>query len=128
MCHQTVSLTARHLEAAGIPTVIIGSARDIVEECGVPRFVFQDFPLGNPIGKPWDHAMQRATTGMALDLLERAFAPRTTVQTPFRWDDDAWRENFMRADDSNREELARAGEERRRTQAEATARGIKRGG
>ena len=31
MCHQTVSLVARHLEANGIPTVIVGCAKDIVE-------------------------------------------------------------------------------------------------
>jgi D-proline reductase (dithiol) PrdB len=38
VCHQTVSLVARHLETNGIPTVIVGSALDIVEHCGVPRF------------------------------------------------------------------------------------------
>ena len=66
-----MSLVARHLEEAGIPTVIIGSGRDIVEECGVPRFLFVDFPLGNPCGKPWDRDMQHAITGAALDLLEQ---------------------------------------------------------
>jgi hypothetical protein len=121
-----VSLVARHAEAAGIPTVVIGSARDIEKECGVPRFLFADFPLGNPIGKPWDTAMQRATTGMALDLLEQAFAPRTTVQTPFEWGSDGWRANYMRVDETNRAELAAAGEARRRLQREASARGIKR--
>ena len=54
-----MSLVARHLEAHGIPTVIAGSARDIVEECGVPRFLFSDFPLGNPLGRPWGVEMQR---------------------------------------------------------------------
>ncbi len=99
MCHQTVSLVARHLEANGITTVILGSARDIVEHCGVPRFVFTDFPLGNPCGKPYDVAMQRRIVAMALDVLETARAPRTTVQTPFVWSDDqAWREDFMRVD------------------------------
>ena len=42
------------------------SARDIVEECGVPRFLFVDFPLGNPCGKPWDAEMQRRIVGGAL--------------------------------------------------------------
>ena len=42
-----------------MPTVIIGSALDIVEHCAVPRFLFVDFPLGNPCGKPWDHPMQQ---------------------------------------------------------------------
>src|SRR6266516_391553 len=34
VCHQTVSLVARHLEANGIPTVVMGCAKDIVEHCG----------------------------------------------------------------------------------------------
>jgi D-proline reductase (dithiol) PrdB len=106
------------LEANGIPTVIMGSAKDIVEECGVPRFVFTDFPLGNPCGKPWDADMQRSIMESALDLLDRAWMPRTTVQTPFQWENDAWRDDFLRVDDSNREALARSGEERRRLQTE----------
>lgn len=114
-----MSLVARHLEENGVSTVIMGSARDIVEECGVARFVFTDFPLGNPCGKPWDTEMQRSIVGIALDLLERAWMPRTTVQTPFRWGNDDWRRAFMLVDDGNREALGREGEERRRLQAEA---------
>jgi len=47
VCHQTLSLVARYLEAAGISTVLLACAKDIVEHCGVPRAVFSDFPLGN---------------------------------------------------------------------------------
>ena len=47
ICHQSISLHARYLEAHGIPTVVMGCAKDIVEHCGVPRFLFSDFPLGN---------------------------------------------------------------------------------
>jgi hypothetical protein len=91
-----VSLVARHLEFNGIPTVVIGSAKDIVEQCGVPRFVFTDFPLGNPCGKPDNVTMQSAIVGIALDLLEAARHPRTTVQTPFTWDDSGeWRRRYM---------------------------------
>ena len=118
-----MSLAARHFEERGLPTVVMGSARDIVEECGVARFVFTDFPLGNPCGKPGDAGMQRSIVGTALDLLEKAWMPRTTIQTPFRWGTEEWREAFMRVDDGNREALARAGEERRRRQA-----GAKKGG
>ena len=113
-----MSLVARYLEENGLPTVIMGSARDIVEECGVARFIFTDFPLGNPCGKPWNDEMQRSIVGMALDVLEHAWMPRTTIQAPFRWDNDEWREKFMRVDESNREALARAGEERRQMQAD----------
>lgn len=87
-----MSLVSRHLEEAGIATVIVGSARDIVEQCGVPRFVFTDFPLGNPCGKPYDVSMQRSIVEIALDLLEDARHPLTTVQAPYAWDESGeWR-------------------------------------
>ncbi len=112
-----MSLVSRHLEANGIPTVVIGAARDIVEECGVARFLFSDFPLGNPCGKPYDAEMQRAIVGMALDLLESARLPRTTVQTPFRWsDDESWKQRYARVDPERMEALRRAGESRRARQ------------
>lgn len=113
----SVSLTARHLEANGIPTVVMASARDIVEQAGVARLLFTDFPLGNPCGVPYDVEMQRAITRMALDLLENARFPRTTVQTPFQWPTDEWRRNFMLITPEKIEELRVAGEVRRREQA-----------
>ncbi len=95
-----MSLTARHLEEQGIPTVVMGCARDLVETCGVPRFVWSDFPLGNSCGRPNDPESQRTILGIALDMLEHATAPRTTVTTPFRWsDDDSWKADFWRVDD-----------------------------
>ena len=112
-----MSLVARHLEANGIATVVIGSARDIVEQCGVPRFLFSDFPLGNPCGKPWDVDMQRSIVGLALDLLESATLPRTSVQTPFVWSDDSsWKERYARVDPAQAEELRQMGEARRAVQ------------
>jgi hypothetical protein len=84
-----VSLVARHLEANGLPTVIMGCAKDIVEHCGVPRFLFSDFPLGNSAGKPFDVASQTETLELALRVLESAPGARTTVQSPLRWSDDA---------------------------------------
>ena len=90
-----MSLAARHLEANGIPTVIMGCAKDIVEHCGVPRFLFSDFPLGNSAGRPFDVESQTATLELALRVLESAPAGRTTVQSPQRWRDDAsWKLDF----------------------------------
>jgi len=54
-----VSLAARVLEAAGIPAVIMGCARDIVEHAGVPRLLFNNFPLGNGAGLPGDADAKR---------------------------------------------------------------------
>jgi D-proline reductase (dithiol) PrdB len=117
-----VSLVARHLEANGVPTVILGSALDIVEHCGVPRFVFSDFPLGNPCGHPWRPDMQRAIVERGLHLLESASAPRTTVRSPFAWKDDpGWRARYNRIDPAEREALLTRGEERRRQRAKPGA-------
>ena len=96
MCHQTVSLAARHLEANGIPTVIMGCAKDIVEYCGVPRFLFSDFPLGNSAGRPFDIESQRQTLELALQVLESAPGARTTMQSPIRWSEDAsWKCDYL---------------------------------
>jgi len=109
-----VSLVARHLEANGLPTVIIGSARDIVEHCGVPRFVFTDLPLGNPAGHPWNRDMQREVVQLALRTLATASGSRTTVQSPVRWKDDpGWRERYGRVDPAERERLLQLGDQRR---------------
>jgi hypothetical protein len=106
-----VSLTARHLEANGIATVLMGCARDIVEHAGVARFLFSDFPLGNSCGKPGDLESQRGLVAMALDLLETAIAPRTTVQSPYRWaEDPSWKDDFYRLD-LTPEQIAKAREE-----------------
>ena len=84
----------------------------------MPRFVFCDFPLGNPCGRPYDEAMQRAIVGMGLDLLESAIAPRATRQTPFVWsEDDSWKEAYARVASEDAERLRRAGDARRARQA-----------
>jgi len=102
-----VSLVARHLEANGLPTVIMGCAKDIVEHCGVPRFVFSDFPLGNSAGKPFDVESQAATLELALRVLESAPGPRTTVQSPQRWNDDAtWKVDYNNLEKMTPEDLA----------------------
>jgi hypothetical protein len=96
VCHQTMGLAARHLEANGIATVIMGCARDIVEHCGVPRFLFSDFPLGNSAGRPHDRASQERTLLLALELLESASAARSTVQSPLAWSSSsAWKRDSM---------------------------------
>ncbi len=115
-----MSLVARHLEASGLPTVIIGSALDIVEHCGVPRYVFSDFPLGNPCGHPWRREMQQAIVAMALRLLSEARSPRTTVRVPFAWwDKRDWRSRYNRIEPADQSRLLALGEARRQKQAAA---------
>jgi hypothetical protein len=108
VCHQTVSLAARALEEDGIPTLVMGCAKDIVEYVGVPRFLFSDFPLGNAAGRPRDPASQAFTVDLALSVLESAPAPRTTVQSPLRWSADAaWKLDYDNVERLTPEEVAR---------------------
>ena len=119
-----MSLIARHLEANGIPTVVLGSALDIVEHCAVPRFLFTDFPLGNPLGTPDNQVMQREVLAASLDLLTDATAGGTTVRGPWAWSDDqSWRKTFLEVNDRNREALRIKGEERRQERARLRAEG-----
>ncbi len=105
-----------------MPTVIIGSARDIVEHCAVARFLFVDFPLGNPCGHPWDADMQLRITAHGLSLLERATQPMTTEVSPERWPNDLWKPRFLQVTDANRDELARKGEALRARRAQRVKR------
>ena len=115
ICHQSISLLARYLESAGISTIIIGAAKDIVEYCGVPRFVFNDFPLGNAAARPQDPQSQHIIFNLALDVLEFAPGPRTTLQSALRWSDDPhWKLDYM-----NIERLTIQEMETLRSQAEA---------
>jgi D-proline reductase (dithiol) PrdB len=108
VCHQTVSLAARHLEENGIATIVMGCAKDIVEYCGVPRFLFSDFPLGNAAGPPHDPAAQAFTLELALRILESAPAARTTVQSPLRWSEDpSWKLDYSNIARLSAEEIER---------------------
>ncbi len=86
----------------------MGCAKDIVEHVGVPRFLFTDFPLGNAAGKPNDIKSQAFTINLAMQVLETAPVPRTTVQSPLRWSDDpSWKLDISNIDKMLPEEIAR---------------------
>ena len=122
VCHQTLSLVARYLEAAGISTVLLACAKDIVEHCGVPRAMFSDFPLGNAAGKPNDPASQQATLELAFRTLESAPAARTTVQSPQRWSaSHEWKQDYSNVARVNPQELARLRAENDRAKEAAKA-------
>ena len=80
MCHQTVSLAARHFEANAESRRDHGRAKDIVGTCGVPRFLWSDFPLGNSAGPALDVESQARTLELALRVLESAPAARTRLR------------------------------------------------
>jgi hypothetical protein len=124
ICHQSQSLLARYLEANGISTVLMGSAKDIVEYCGVPRFLFSDFPLGNAAAKPHDPSSRTLNFELALSLLESAPAARTTVQSPLIWSaDPSWKLDYSNLEKLSPEEVSRLSKEAE--QARITARELR---
>lgn len=91
MCHQSVGLIARTIEAAGVPTITFTSARSITARVKPPRAVFIDLPLGHTAGAPNDPVGQRQ---LLTDGLVAGFAmeePGSIVDLPFRWIDDDWK-------------------------------------
>jgi D-proline reductase (dithiol) PrdB len=119
-----VSLISRYLEEHGVATVVIGTARDIVEHCGVARFLFVDFPLGSPCGEPGNTAQQREIFSQALDLLQTAAGPRTTREAGYAWSKgEAWKRLIFTEEQPFQDEDAKAqwqarNEEYRRLKAE----------
>jgi len=124
ICHQSQSLLARYLEAAGITTVIMGAAKDIVEYCGVPRLLFSDVPLGNAAALPNHAQSQDSNFELALRLLEGAPGARTTVQSPLIWaTNPAWKLDYANLERLSAEEIAHLRDEAER--ARITARDIR---
>jgi D-proline reductase (dithiol) PrdB len=108
VCHQSCALAARALEEAGIATLVMGAALDIIEHVGVPRFLFSDVPLGNSAGRPHDRTTQDSIMSMALDLLRDASGPRTTRHSGVVWwDDPAWKHDYCNIDRLSAGELGR---------------------
>ena len=70
LCHQSVGLVARALELAGIPTMTLAVAKDIVESVRPPRVAFYDGQPGTISGLPDSPEHQRRILDEALRLIE----------------------------------------------------------
>ncbi len=88
-----MGLVARHVEAAGIPTLCMTSALDITRAVRPPRAAFLDYPLGHTTGKPGEPALQRRILVEALEAFSSLSAPGEVKILPFRWsEDDGWKD------------------------------------
>ena len=114
------------LEANGIATVIIGSAIVIVEHCGVPRYLHNDLPLGNPLGHPYHPAEHLDSVRHGLQMVRDSPEPIVTVSSLEWKGGDAWRQNYMRVDETNLDALRRMGDENRQRRRGLIDAGLKR--
>lgn len=95
MCHQSVGLIARQVEATGISTLCMGSALDILKAGNPPRAAFLDYPLGHTTGKPNQPELQREILVQALEGFTSLTVPGSIKTLPFRWDDEDWKRTAM---------------------------------
>jgi D-proline reductase (dithiol) PrdB len=70
LCHQSVSLAARALERAGLPTMTLAVVKDVVESVRPPRAAFYEGELGSVAGRPNWPEHQRRILDEGLRLIE----------------------------------------------------------
>ena len=92
-----MGLIARILEAAGISTVSLSSARSITAAANPPRAVFLDYPLGQTAGRAGDPDEQDFVMNSALNAVEGMTQPGAIEAIDLQWsNDDSWKEGVMR--------------------------------
>jgi len=82
-----VSLVANLVEASGIPTLLVGTVRDIVERVKPPRAVCIDNPVGRTFGPP---RASRKQESLLAETLGRAHAFKRKgqiIDLPGNWTD-----------------------------------------
>jgi D-proline reductase (dithiol) PrdB len=70
LCHQSISLLARAIESAGVPTMTVAVLKDIVEMVRAPRAALWNGELGSVAGRPDFPEHQRRVLDEALRLIE----------------------------------------------------------
>ena len=70
LCHQSQGLVARAIEAAGIPTMTLAVAKDVVESVRPSRVAWYNGEFGSVSGKPNFAEHQRRILDEALRLIE----------------------------------------------------------
>ncbi len=83
-----MSLLAHCIEGRGIPTLVVGTVRDVMEQVPAPRAVFVDFPAGRPFGRPGDARQHEAVLGDALAQLPAFTGPGQIRDLPHQWSAD----------------------------------------
>jgi hypothetical protein len=73
------------IEGRGIPTLVIGTAYDIMNAVTPPRAAFVDHPVGRTFGPPHDRARGRAILIRALAELPRFTSPDEIRDLGCQW-------------------------------------------
>lgn len=80
-----MGLIAHVIEARGIPTLVIGTAHDIMSQVAPPRPAFVDHPVGRTFGPPHDGARHQAVLARALLELPKFTTPGAIRDLGCQW-------------------------------------------
>ncbi|MCU1267419.1 MAG: hypothetical protein JWM21_3737 [Acidobacteria bacterium] len=70
LCHQSISLAARAIEAVGIPTMMLAVNKEVIESVRPPRAALYEGDFGSVAGRPHFPEQQRRVLDEALRLIE----------------------------------------------------------
>ena len=94
-----MSLVANLVEASGIPTLLIGTVRDIVERVKPPRALCIDNPVGRTFGRPRASRKQESLLAEALGHAHAFKRKGQIIDLPGNWTEwpgASWREMVRR--------------------------------
>jgi hypothetical protein len=74
-----VGLIGRSIELHGIPTISISLHLAITKKVKPPRALLVGFPLGHPMGNPFDKGLQRQVLMNGLKYLKEISRPGTII-------------------------------------------------
>ena len=80
-----MGLIAHVLEDRGIPTLVAGTALDIMRQVVPPRAVFVDHPVGRTFGPPHDRLRNEAVLAQVLAELPKFTRPNEIRDPGFQW-------------------------------------------
>ncbi len=80
-----MGLAARHLEEAGISTVVLTPTWEFHRLVGIPRSAAIAYPYGRPLGQAGDREGQRKVLLEALNLLETITEAGSVVHLLEEW-------------------------------------------
>lgn len=86
--HQTAALVARAVELAGVPTLVLGNNRAVLEAVKAPRAVLVRHPDGAPLGNPGNAGKHQQVLLQALQEGWRHESPGLISELSFSWKGD----------------------------------------
>lgn len=84
--HQSAAMVARAIELAGVPTILLGTNRELLEAGRAPRAVLVRHPVGAPLGNPGNAGKHQYLLRELFEAAWQLEGPGLVIELPFAWD------------------------------------------